>query len=282
MDLKMFEYDKLSSPVIKDVTLPREVDNVIIRDINFDSPKGGTISAYLVYPSEDGLYPGVFFTHWLETQAQDSNRTQFLDMAIEIGKRGAISILVDAFWSTTPEKWAKKWAEDPSYQWKTEYINDRDLSIKQTVELLRSFDVLLDQPNLDKTRIAYVGHDFGAMYGTLLTNFNLPIKTWVLIAGTSSFSEWFKFGSKLSPEEFQEYVEQMSEFNPAKHVARAEPAPVLFQFAKNDSYVPKEKAFEFFKGAKEPKEIHWYDANHGMNQQTFEDTKNWLVEKLSI
>jgi len=57
-----------------------------VRDITFTSPKGGKIVAYLVAPKKKGSYPGIFFTHWLETAAEDSNRTQFLETAIKLGK----------------------------------------------------------------------------------------------------------------------------------------------------------------------------------------------------
>ena len=40
-------------------------------------------------------------------------------------------------------------------------------SIQQVKDLRRALDVLLAQPNVDPARVAFVGHDFGAMYGVL-------------------------------------------------------------------------------------------------------------------
>lgn len=277
--ISMFEYDKNVSLDVSDTVKPQQIGDVVVRDIAFQNPKGSDIVAYLVAPKKKGLYPGIFFTHWLEPDAEDSNRTQFLEAAIRLGKKGVISILIDAFWSTTPKTFTKLW-------WKTEYEYDRDLCIKQVVEILRAFDVLFTQPNLDPNRIAYVGHDFGAMFGALVPPLKLPIHHWVLIAGTSSFSDWFKFQSdpekKLDPVYFQSYVKQMAHLDPAKHIKEASPAPVLFQFGKNDFYVPEEKALEFYNGAKEPKEIRWYDADHGMNKESFDEMETWLIKSLKL
>ncbi|MHA2364509.1 MAG: alpha/beta hydrolase family protein [Candidatus Hodarchaeales archaeon] len=279
MDLSMFHYDKNISLGIKDISEPQHTKDLVIRDICFSSPTGTDIKAYIVSPIEEGSYPGIFFTHWLETEAEDSNRTQFLKSAKKLGKKGAISFLIDAFWSYTP----KKWKQNPILPWKTDYIHDRDLSIKQVIELRRGFDVLLSLSNLDKNRIAYVGHDFGAMYGSLLTNFNsIPIKAWVLIAGTTSFSNWFKFGSKLKQEEFDEYKKRMAPLDPVKHIGKASPAPILFQYAKKDFFVPEQTALDFYNSAKEPKSIKWYETDHGMNKQAFEDMENWVAEILDV
>jgi fermentation-respiration switch protein FrsA (DUF1100 family) len=279
MDVSIFDYDKKARLDINDANKPQEKDNVVVRDINFPSPKGGNIVAYLVAPKNNGLYPGIFFTHWLEPDAENSNRTQFLETAIRLGQKGVISILIDAFWSTTPKTFTKLW-------WNTEYEHDRDLCINQVVEILRAFDVLFSQSNLDLNRIAYVGHDFGAMFGALIPLLKLPVHYWVLIAGTSSFSDWFKFQSdpekKLDPEYFQNYVKQMAHLDPAKHIKEASPAKVLFQFGKNDFYVPEEKALEFYSGAKEPKEIRWYDADHSMIKESFNEMETWLIKSLKL
>jgi dienelactone hydrolase len=280
MDLSLFSYDNkipLSYNSVKDSIIQ---DNVLIRDILIPNSKGEDISAYLISPVAQGSYPGIFFTHWFEPQAEDSNRIQFYKIAIELAKEGVISVLPDTFWSTSPSKWA----QNPILPWITEFNHDKELSIRQVVELLSVFDVLLNQPNLDKNRIAYVGHDFGAMYGTLLSAFDVPVLAWVLIAGTTKFSDWFKFQSdpnkKLDPDYLKAYSELMTPYNPISHAENL--SRVLFQFANNDYYVPKNKAEEFLNAAKEPKEILWYDADHGMNQETWEDMKSWLRVQLSL
>ena len=45
--------------------------------------------------------------------------------------------------------------------------------------------------------MAYVGHDFGAMYGTLAAAVDPRVTHFVFMAGTASFSDWFLYGPKL-------------------------------------------------------------------------------------
>ena len=67
------------------------------------------------------------------------------------------SLLIDAMWS------APDWC-DKGRSTGADYAN----SIAQVIDLRRSLDVLLAQPDIDRNRIAYVGHDFGAMYAHII------------------------------------------------------------------------------------------------------------------
>ena len=59
-------------------------------------------------------------------------------------------------------------------------------------------------------------------------------------------------------------------------------APVYFQFAKDDVYVPKASADAFVAAAAEPKEVHWYDAGHGLSEQAVRDRQDWLAARLGL
>src|SRR5262245_33818482 len=89
-----------------------------VRDVTFDNSLGSRVSAFIVTPPPDVTPPfaGVVWLHWLETSANDSNRSQFLDEAVELSIGGVVSILPDGFWSTSPTSWAEK----PEFWWKTE------------------------------------------------------------------------------------------------------------------------------------------------------------------
>jgi predicted esterase len=57
---------------------------------------------------------------------------------------------------------------------------------------------------------------------------------------------------------------------------------VFFQFAADDFHVPKVRAEEFFSAAKDPKEMKWYEAGHGLNEEATHDRKAWLKQKLGV
>jgi fermentation-respiration switch protein FrsA (DUF1100 family) len=74
----------------------------------------------------------------------------------------------------------------------------------------------------------------------------------------------------------------MSPLDPINHVAQLSPAPILFQFATDDRFVPKDRAQDFFDAAHEPKGIHWYAAGHGLNQDTMRERVEWVTRQLEL
>ncbi len=286
MDVKAwFNYDK-GAPLNIVERGSEERDGVNIRDISFSNSLGGVVEAYVVAPSTGDGAPaapsaGVLFVHWLEPRDEDTNRAQFVDEAVTLAKKGVVSVLPDGFWSTTPEKWK---TERPRW-WRTEFDHDRKLSIHQVIELRRALDVLLSQSGVDAERIAYVGHDFGAMYGALVSSVDRRPKAYVLTAGTCAFSRWFIFGSQMSDAERQAYAKQMEPLDPARFVADAAPAALYFQFADNDSYVPEADAKIFYEAASEPKSISWYHADHSVKDKEYNarhDRLAWVEEQLGL
>ena len=57
--------------------------------------------------------------------------------------------------------------------------------------LRRAFDLLLAQPDIDPTRVALVGHDFGAMYGLIAAAQDQRVRTCVLMACVPRLIDWF-------------------------------------------------------------------------------------------
>lgn len=250
----------------------------IVKELSLDNTFGERVYFSLVIPNDLGDNPCIEFIHWLDPEAENSNRTQFLSHARELAKSGILSILPDCFWSTTPEEFKK----NPGLWWKTEYEFDKNLCVKQIINLLRIHDYILTLEEVDKERIALVGHDFGAMFGSLLLDFINNYKAFVLIAATTKMHHWFKFSSDISEEELSTYCKQMKIFDPINYIDLISPSPLLMQFAIDDFYVPEAVAKEFFSKAKNPKQLMWYKANHGMTNQTFIDMKRWILEEITI
>jgi len=87
---------------------------------------------------------------------------------------------------------------------------------------------------------------------------------------------------RLEGEAREAYIQQMSEIDPIAHVPILSPAPIFFQFGTDDPHVPRERAEQFFASAKEPKEMKWYEAGHGLNADATMDRKAWLMEMLGL
>jgi cephalosporin-C deacetylase-like acetyl esterase len=268
LDPSTFAYDR-SRPLAIETLGTRTQDGATVRDITFASTAGGRTAAYLVSPVERGKGPGILFVHWYEPESKDSNRTQFLEQAVDLARGGSTSLLIETMWSD-PEWFKKRRRED-------DYTN----SVQQVKELRRALDVLLSMPGVDPGRVAYVGHDFGAMYGAVLSGVDHRVHAWALQAGTTSFSSWFLLGTKLDPTEKQKVIDQLAPLDPVAYIQQAA-SPVLFQFGRHDPYVPEARAEQFFNAATEPKSRILYDAGHGLNRLAIQDRQAWLKKNLGI
>ena len=265
----LFTYDRKLPNGVRE-TGSETRDGITVRDVTFANLSGGRTAAYLVSPPGKGKFAGVLFVHWYEPESKNSNRTQFIDEAVTLAKAGTVSLLIETMWS------------DPKWFPSRKREEDYEHSVQQVKDLRRALDVLLAQPGVDPRRVGFVGHDFGAMFGALLPPGDKRISAYALQAGTSKFPNWYLYGPPMEPEARRKFIEQLAPLDPAGSIGAASPAPVLFQFGRNDRHVPEPKANEFYAAAREPKKILWYDAGHALNSQANADRIAWLKEQLKL
>jgi fermentation-respiration switch protein FrsA (DUF1100 family) len=264
-----FDYDsKVPLDVRVEGTAARE--GALVGEVTYSKLAGGRTGATLVTPKANGRHPAVLFVHWYDSDATNSNRTQFLDEALGLAQSGVVSLLIDTMWSDT------KWFGIRNA------ADDLPNSVAQVKELRRALDLLTSRPEVNPKRIAYVGHDFGAMYGSLLGGPDRRVSAYVLIAGTKSFSDWYLLGRKLEGDARDAVVRELAPLDPSARVRDLAPSPVLFQFGTQDHFVPSASADAFFAGAKEPKEIRRYDCGHEMNAAAAADRVAWVKAKLGL
>jgi dienelactone hydrolase len=265
----MFAYDPSVPFDLKEASA-KEVDGVTIRDINYAGyvSKHGRIKAYLVQPAGKGPFTGILFFHWLGEVK--SNRTEFLEEAVAMAKQGTASLLIQGYFP---------WLEKP-----TDGETDHQQIIDQTIEVRRALDLLLSQPRIDKRRIGFVGHDYGSMFGTIAAGVDKRVKAYVIVAGMGNFSDWsLKYWKGPSKKGADVYKQAVKDVDPIGYVSNAAPASLLFQFAKDDKYISKEVAEEFFVAASKPKEVKWYDAEHDLNiEAARNDRREWLTRQLRL
>ena len=265
-----FEYDQAAPFDIREVG-QRSEDGVLNRNFTYATPFDERRAAYLFRP-DAGSEPlaAILYVHWYEPESPDSNRTQFVEEAQRLAKRGAATLLIETMWS------------DRDWFIKRTQTDDERNSIRQVVELRQALDLLLSQPGVDARRLVYVGHDFGAMYGVLMGSADPRPCCYALMAGTPRFSDWYLYYPRLEGAERAAYIEHMAPLDPIAHVAQLAPAPLLFQFGRDDPHVPVERGQTFYDAAREPKHIRWYDCGHGLNAQATEDRVAWLSEQLEL
>jgi dienelactone hydrolase len=266
----MFAYDR-SRPVGLVTTGSEARGGAVIADVTYETLTRTRRAAYLVTPSNpaSGRHPAVLFVHWYEPPNPTSSRKEFLPDAVELAGDGVISLLVDTMWSD-PEWFTSRNPED-----------DLGHSVEQVKELRRAIDVLVSRPEVDPSRVFYVGHDFGAMYGALAAGVDAPrLKGFVFMAGTRSFSDWFLLWPKRDDGMKPDVIRRLAPLDPTRHLPKAGALPMLFQFATRDRFVTKEAAEALVASAAGPKEVRWYDAEHGLNADATRDRLAWLRARL--
>jgi fermentation-respiration switch protein FrsA (DUF1100 family) len=243
-----------------------------VQQITYAQLDGTRNAATLVTPpaSVPGPHPAVLFVHWYGPPAPSSNRTQFLPDAIELAAAGTISLLIDTPWSA--EKWFPSRDGDRDY----------DFSVQQVKDLRRALDVLLQQPGIDRTRVAYVGHDFGAMYGALASAADNRVTHVVYIAGTRSFSDWFLFTPKREGAARDAFIAQLAPLDPIRHLPKISPRPILMQFGTKDRFVSAEAAAAQADAVPGPKTVKMYEADHELTAAAARDRIEWLKKQLRL
>lgn len=236
----------------------------------FQTPFGYRRMAELFLPEGQGPHPLILFLHWYEPESRDSNRSQFVEEALEMAKAGAICLTVETLWSA------------PDFFLKRTQAEDMQNSMEEVVNQRRFMDFLTSQPNADPSRFALVGHDFGGMYGILSGSLDKRPTHYVIMAATPRFPDWYLYLPKLQGAPLEAFLSEMSPIDPITHIPNLAPAPLFFQFGNDDFHVPLERADEFFSAAKVPKEQKIYESGHGLNDEATKDRRAWLKEKLKL
>ena len=266
---QMRSYPELESKDLR-VIRKRTEDGIESQLMVMQTPFGYRRMAELFCPEGDGSFPAILYVHWYEPESPDSDRSQFREEAKEMSGAGALCLLIETLWS------------DRDFFLKRTQEDDLRNSVEEVVNLRRAMDWLLSMPNVDPKRFAYVGHDFGGMYGVLTGSLDQRPTHYVMMAATPRFPDWYLYAPKIEGEAREAFIREMSEIDPIVHVPNLAPAQLLFQFSTDDFHVPNERAEEFFAAAKEPKQIKWYDAGHELNENATRDRKAWLREKLGL
>jgi cephalosporin-C deacetylase-like acetyl esterase len=249
-----------------------DASHATVQQLTYAQLDGTRNAATLVVPAgATGPRPAILFLHWYGPPHTTSNRTQYLPEAVDLAGSGAVSLLVDTPWSK--ERWFAT----------RDSAKDYEFTVQMAKDVRRALDVLLAQPNLDKTRIAVVGHDFGAMWGALAVASDPRVTHFVYAAGTSSFTDWYLYTPKREGAERDAFVAKLAPLDPIAHLPKIAPRPVLLQFGTRDEHVKNEAATAQADATKEPKTVKIYqNAGHELIYQARVDRLAWLREQFKL
>jgi len=273
LDDRPFDPAPAVPPTVRTVASLPGREGVTVSEIELVAGDGDVTSAYLLVPEGDGPHAAVLYSHWLE-KAPDDNKTQFLEEALEVAAGGRVCLLVDTVFADWP---------DSRLNWTgTDAAGDREIVLQQLRELRGALAFLRSHPAVDRSRVALVGHDFGAMFNSILAGLEPDLRALVVMAAVPEFGEWFLIGSELEGSAREEYAGALADLAPARFLARTE-VPVLFQFGEDDLFfVPEERAAALVASAGGPVTERWYDNDHAIHHhaQARADRLEWLLPRL--
>ena len=275
---RLFAYDAAAELSPRFEVVERS-EGVVILEGSYASPGGDRVTAYLVTPEREQKSPAVLFGHW-----GGGNRTEFLPEAIRYARAGAVSLLPDYPWAR-PAPWRRslRFTDDPEH--------DFPLYVQAVVDLRRGLDYLVSRPGVDASRLAYVGHSWGAQWGAILAAVDRRPRTIILMAGvpdsealyTESDDPDFADLRQKSPGAVNRLLEVMKPLSAARYVGQAAPAPLYFQFARYEQLFARPSMERYYDAAPKPKSITWYPTGHDLNDpQALLDRAAWLQKHIGI
>ena len=275
--LRHFDYDQRTPLNLKriGVTHPKRAD---VYDITYDSLKGGVVPAYLVVPRGRGPFAAVIWGHWYWPNSSMRNRKEFLDEAVALASAGVVSLLTDG-----P-------VARPGHEDIKDPLDERNANefLQQVMDMRRGVDLLLARKDVDRQRIAFVGHSYNAGVGALLSGVDRRFKAFVLMAGLMSNAlaqqtkEYQNYRQRIGAAKFDAYNEKFSWLDQGKYVSHAAPAAVFYQCATEETFLTPERVRQHAAIISEPKQFKLYETSHALNAEARRDRIAFLTEQLRL
>jgi len=273
----MFSYDA-TAPLNTRLEKPEVADKSLVTTVSFSGSRG-PVSATLVTPSRRGKYPAIIFV------PDYGRRDEFLPEALLLarGRRPAVSLLIDG-----PQERPVGWRR--SFNAQSDNDNDRDIHIQAIVDVRRGIDMLSQSDEVDASRIAYVGHGYGANWGAILSSVEPRLRAFVLVAGFPSLAELMESDDpdmanlrfSMGAERFARYRASISAVDPIRFTSFWLGAPILFQFGRFDQFVPRAAAEGLANSIPRPQKVVFYDAGHSVNApQAMVDRSRFLARYIN-
>jgi dienelactone hydrolase len=242
---------------------------VVVDDVTIRVPRQDPVQAYVVRPAghlKRSSAAGVVFLHWLGEINND--RGEYLTEAITLAEQGVVSVLPQGYFP---------WVPNPDGT-----ANDVRL-VENQVKAFRAALNRLDAIGaVDESRIAVVGHDYGAMYGALLADSDERVSAMVLQAPDALMGNWFAtFWLQLEGQEREDYLALFADLDPVDHTARLG-SHVLFQWAGEDFFIPAEVR-DAYAASSPAAQVKLYErADHELTDVARVDRLAFLTEQLGL
>jgi dienelactone hydrolase len=250
---------------------PAAQSSVVIKDVTVNV-RGTAVSMYVVAPASHRAHShaGILFLHWFAPVTVGADRTEYLADAVGLAERGTVSFLPQGGFP---------WQADP-----VGLPGKADArAIRHQLAVFRSLlHRLANRADVDPTRVAVVGHDYGAMYAALLARSDRHVHAAVLETPDATWENWFlKFWLGYEGDQAAQYTATFAGLEPVDAI-RGLGNRIYLQFADDDFFIPEEVRTAFAEsdpGAK----VSLYAAEHELNTtDATADRLAWLGTELAL
>jgi cephalosporin-C deacetylase-like acetyl esterase len=273
-------YDATEPIDLQEAAAPKELDGgVTVHDVSWASPPGGRATAWLVVPDGSGPFAAILYQHGSET-----DRNDFLDEAVAMAHGGAIGLVVDA-------PFARRGADRKNFlQYYSLPERERDMTAEAIMDLRRGIDLLVARPDVDPTRIGFVGHSWGASLGVVLAAVDPRPTALVLLSGRPSWTGFLagtriasitRTRNRIGEEAWHEYIDAMAPFDAMAEIANVDATRLYLQYGTRDDVVPPDVAQELVDAAVGAR-TDWYNSGHALDETATADRVAWLVDRLQL
>ncbi len=241
-------------------------DQVVVQELEYTSGND-RVEAYLVSPTTRGTQlPAVVFLH-----GAGGDREEQLGFAAELVERGAVALTI-----TTPSRRKTPPADaapKEALRWQ------RDSVVADVVAARRALDLLAADERVDGERLGVVGWSMGARLAAIVADVDTRTKATVLMSGGAlPVTEYVA----AAPDDLRDDVEEvLPSIDPLTHL-RSVRGAVFVQASRSDPVVPQRALRALADAAPEGSQVSWYYADHGLDDNAYDDRLAWLTERLRI
>ena len=260
--MEFYKYDKTRPlhPQVRELSRNAEF---VQYHVVYDSVNGEHVPALLNLPlNAKAPYPCVIAQH-----GYSGNKKDNLIFSLKLARLGYAMFAIDAQYHGERKRQGKD-------IFSLNIIEDVKAIIQTVIDLRRALDYLETRPEIDSSRIGYVGISMGGVLGSIFSGVDERVKCPILIVGGGGWRTLVSL-SQIGPAivmrkyieqnhiDMDEVVREFDNVEPLNFIGRVSPRPVLFINGKRDIIVPVETNKLLHDAAREPKTIVWFDGVEG-------------------
>ncbi len=200
------------------------------------------------------------------------DRTELVVPSTWLAARGAIALVITAPSTASPEPAGLSGV--PFLRWQAQ-IQTRDI-----VAVRRAVDLLVRRPDVDPSRIGFVGWSSGAHTGAILAGVEPRLRALVLMSGgVAPVSAYTALARPALRAPIRRYL---GSIDPLRYLRLAKRSSLFLEDGRREAIVPQAALRTFARATPPGTRIRWYDAGHGLDDRAYRDQLSWLAAKLRI